>query len=204
MLKKLMVLGIAATVLGAGAGEAAAAPSAASLPKGFLLYEAKAAGPAKSWEKWTVSNRLSRRLEVNPCERNPGANDRVTARTITYVAEADHLSEQVVIYRSKTAARQAFNDVRADLKRCATGGTKPYTYTYRWKKTLIGDEALRIGGFFFEGRARYVIVRKGKALAIYAEGGNVTKSLKSSHFRAVVKDARTMAGKVCGLPGVCS
>ncbi|WP_188194477.1 hypothetical protein [Nonomuraea sp. SYSU D8015] len=203
MLRKLIVLGIAATVLATGAGEAAASSSTASLPKGFLLYEAKAAGPAKSWEKWTVSNRLSRRLEVNPCERNPGAKNRVAARTITYVAETDHLSEQVVIYRSKSAARQAFNDVRADLERCATGGTKPYTYTLRWKKTDIGDEALRIGGFFFESRARYVIVRKGKALAVYIEDGLVTKSLKSAHFRTVLKDARTMTGKLCSLPGVC-
>ncbi|MEV4067321.1 hypothetical protein [Nonomuraea dietziae] len=203
MLKKLIGLSIAATVLVTGAGEAVAS-SSASLPKGFLLYEAKAAAPAKSWEEWKVSNQLSRRLEINPCQRNPGAKNRVAARTITYLVDVDHLSEQVVIYRSKTAARRAFNDVRADLKRCATGGTKPYTFAYRWKKTEIGDEALRIGGFGFEGRFRYVIVRKGKALAIYVKDGNVTKSLKLSHFSSVLMDARTMTGKLCSLPGVCS
>jgi hypothetical protein len=62
----------------------------------------------------------------------------------------------------------------------------------------------RIGGFFFESRARYVIVRKATALAISIEDGNVTKSLKSPHSRAVLKDARTTAAKLCGLPGVCS
>jgi hypothetical protein len=187
----------------ASRGEAVAA-SGAALPKGFLLYEAKAAGPSRSWETWKVSDRLNRRLQVNPCDQNPGAKNRSAARTITYSAETDYLAEQVVVYGDETAARKAMSSVRADLKRCARVGIGHNRYSYKWKNVGIGDEALRVGGFFFETRMRYVVVRKGKALVVYAQSGDVSGRLLSSHFRLLEKDARTMAGKVCGLRRVCA
>lgn len=83
------------------------------------------------------------------------------------------------------------------------GGRGHERYSYRWKSTGVGDEALRIGGFFFENRSRSVVVRQGSAIAVYVRTGLVTKSLPISQFRPLIKDARTMAAKLCGLPGVC-
>ncbi|WP_433348818.1 hypothetical protein ACQP25_34880 [Microtetraspora malaysiensis] len=205
MLRALVPVMVAAAMITAGGGEAlAASASTSELPKGFLLYEAKAAKPAKSWEKWEVSDSLGKRLELNPCARDVGRDGRRAMRTITYSAETDYLSEQVVIYRSTRAAGKALRAVRDELRRCARGGSGHDRYSYKWKKTGIGDEALRVGGFFFESRGRYLVVRRGSALAIYVRSGMVTKSLPSSQFRALEKDGRTMADKVCDLAHVCA
>ncbi|WP_405089233.1 hypothetical protein [Microbispora sp. NBC_01389] len=38
---------------------------------------------------------------------------------------------------------------------------------------------------------------------VYVGTGRVSKSLPVSQFRPLIKDARTMAAKLCDLPGVC-
>lgn len=193
----------AVAMIGLGGGEAVAASSTTRLPTGFLLYEARAGGPSHSWEHWKISDRLNRRLEVNPCDRDPGGKNRTAIRTITYISETDYLSEQVVVYNDEASARKAMSSVHADLKRCAHGGKGFTRYSYRWKNVGIGDGGLRVGGFFYESRVRYVVARKGKAVVIYGRTGNVTGSLPSSQFRSLLKDARTMAGKICEVPHVC-
>ncbi|MGI5161130.1 hypothetical protein [Microbispora sp. CA-102843] len=185
-----------------GAGQASAAPPAA-LPKGFLLDEAKVDGPSRPWEHLKLTDSLKKPLEVNPCDRRAAHDGRSASRTFTYVAETVYRSEQVVLYPSERAAKAAMRSVRADLAECGTGGSGADRHSYRWKSTGIGDEALRIGGFFFENRSRSVIVRKGSAVAVYVRTGLVTKSLPVSQFRPLIKDARTMAAKLCDLPGVC-
>ncbi|MEN3535483.1 hypothetical protein AAH991_10265 [Microbispora sp. ZYX-F-249] len=202
---------VTAMVLGAGQAVAArataTAPSAgqatAKLPKGFLLDEAKVDGPRRPWEHLKLTDSLTKPLEVNPCGRRTADDGRGASRTFTYLAETIYRSEQVVLYPSERAAKAAMRSVRADLARCGTGGRGHDRYSYRWKSTGIGDEALRIGGFFFENRSRSVIVRRGSAVAVYVRTGLVTKSLPVSQFRPLIKDARTMAAKLCDLPGVC-
>ncbi|GLW96874.1 hypothetical protein Misp02_09610 [Microtetraspora sp. NBRC 16547] len=187
-----------------GAGAAAAAAAAAGLPSGFLLYEAKAKKPAMPWQKWEISDDLSAPLELNPCAGKPGAANRAAARTITYSMENNSLSEQVVLYRDEKSARAAMRTLRADLKRCAAGGKHLTAYSYRAVSTRIGDEGLRGGAWFAEGSVRYVVVRKGAALATYVRTGDATKRLLPSRFRPLVKDARAMAAKICRLPGACA
>ncbi|MEU6425822.1 hypothetical protein ABZ860_07955 [Microbispora sp. NPDC046973] len=191
-----------AQATGPGAGQASAT-APARLPKGFLLDEAKVDGPRRPWEHLKLTDSLNKPLEVNPCGRRTARDGRSASRTFTYVAETVYRSEQVVLYPSERAAKAAMESVRADLAECGTGGRGPNRYSYRWKSTAIGDEALRIGGFFFENRSRTVVVRKGSALAVYVRTGLVTKSLPASQFRPLIKDARTMAAKLCDLPGVC-
>ncbi|WP_169951970.1 hypothetical protein [Microbispora sp. H11081] len=202
----------------AGASQAGAAPVAhvaatvadashmsapAVLPKGFLLNEAKVNGPRRPWEHLKLTDSLKKPLEVNPCGRRAARDGRSASRTFTYLAETVYRSEQVVLYPSERAAKAAMRSVRADLAECGSGGRGHDRYSYRWKSTGIGDEAIRIGGFFFENRSRTVIVRRGSAVAVYVRTGLVTKSLPVSQFRPLIKDARTMAAKLCGLPGVC-
>ncbi|WP_169985361.1 hypothetical protein [Microbispora sp. H10836] len=196
-----------AAVTGNGAGrmDAAQAASAApaKLPKGFLLDEAKVNGPRRPWEHLKLTDSLTKPLEVNPCGHRAAHDGRGASRTFTYLAETVYRSEQVVLYPSERAAKAAMRSVRDDLARCGTGGRGHDRYSYRWKSTGIGDEALRVGGFFFENRSRSVIVRRGSAVAVYVRTGLVTKSLPVSQFRPLIKDARTMAAKLCDLPGVC-
>ncbi|GGO06930.1 hypothetical protein GCM10010116_13810 [Microbispora rosea subsp. aerata] len=205
---------VTATALGTGqamaspaaqatAGVASGAEAKAKLPKGFLLNEAKMDRPRKPWEHLKLSDSLKRPLEVNPCDRNTARDGRSASRTFTYLAETDYRSEQVVLYPSKRAAKAAMRTLRADLAKCDSGGRGPERYAYRWKSTDIGDEAIRVGGFFFENRTRSVVVRRGSAIAVYVRTGLVTKSLPVSQFRPLIKDARKMAAKLCGLPGVC-
>ncbi|MEU9885930.1 hypothetical protein [Sphaerisporangium sp. NPDC051011] len=213
MRRALMLVAGVAAVIGLTGGEAMGAAGAVArpgavaggvLPKGFLLYEAEAAGPSKPWETWHVSDRVGQRLAVNPCGDDPAPKGRAAARGITHTVENDYTTEQVIIYRDRSAARKAMSSLRADLERCATHkGTGHDGYSYKWKKTAIGDDALRVGGFFFESRVRYVVVRKGRALALYSGTGMVTSRLLPSHFRPLVKDARTMAGRLCRLRHVC-
>ncbi|WP_182898589.1 hypothetical protein [Microbispora sp. H10830] len=189
---------VTAAVTGAGQ-----APGAATLPKGFLLDEAKVNGPRRPWEHLKLTDSLKKPLEVNPCGRRTARDGRSASRTFTYVAETVYRSEQVVLYPSERAAKAAMKSVRADLAECGTGGRGPNRHSYTWKSTDVGDEALRVGGFFFENRSRTVIVRKGSAVAVYVRTGLVTKSLPLSQFGPLIKDARTMAAKLCDLPGVC-
>ncbi|TQS25905.1 hypothetical protein [Microbispora sp. KK1-11] len=218
MRRVLVSLAAATAVTAIGAGQAVAAPVAhmtatvtsagrapapATLPKGFLLDEAKVDGPRRPWEHLKLTDSLKKPLEVNPCGRRTARDGRSASRTFTYVAETVYRSEQVVLYPSEQAAKAAMKSVRADLAECGTGGRGPNRHSYTWKSTDVGDEALRVGGFFFENRSRTVIVRKGSAVAVYVRTGLVTKSLPVSQFRPLIKDARTMAAKLCDLPGVC-
>ncbi|GGS92263.1 hypothetical protein GCM10010156_58180 [Planobispora rosea] len=201
VVKTVAAVGTAALlVLGGGA----AAGAAAGLPQGFLLYEAKAEGPKKSWETWKIDDSLRTPLTLNPCHvERPWDGRRSAARSITYVAETDLLNEQVVVYRSERAARAAMAGLRSQLKRCAKTGKGYDAATYRWKGVGIGDEALRAGGSYFESRFRYVAARHGRAVIVYGEDGNFTSKLANRHFRGLERDARKMAAKVCDLPGVC-
>lgn len=206
-----VVVTVTATAPGTGqaaaspatAGVASAAQATAKLPKGFLLNEAKMDGPRRPWEHLKLSNSLKKPLEVNPCGRRTAHDGRGASRTFTYLAETVYRVEQVVLYPSEQAAKAAMRSVRADLATCGSGGRGHERYSYRWKSTGVGDEALRIGGFFFENRSRSVVVRRGSAIAVYVRTGLVTKSLPVSQFRPLIKDARTMAAKLCRLPGVC-
>jgi hypothetical protein len=208
------VVTVTATALGTGqtataqaaqvtAEVASAVQATAKLPRGFLLNEPKMNGPRRPWEHLKLSNSLKKPLEVNPCGRRTARDGRSASRTFTYLAETVYRSEQVVLYPSARAAKAAMRSVRADLAECGSGGRGHERYSYRWKSTGVGDEALRIGGFFFENRSRSVVVRQGSAIAVYVRTGLVTKSLPISQFRPLIKDARTMAAKLCGLPGVC-
>ncbi|GIH45290.1 hypothetical protein SAMN05421833_102135 [Microbispora rosea] len=187
----------------ATAADASQASAPAVLPKGFLLNEAKVNGPRRPWEHLKLTDSLKKPLEVNPCGRRAARDGRSASRTFTYVAETVYRGEQVVLYPSERDAKAAMRSVRADLAECAARGRGANRHSYRWKSIGIGDEALRIGGFFFENRSRTVVVRRGSALAVYVRTGLVTKSLPVSQFRPLIKDARTMAAKLCGLPGVC-
>ncbi|MBD3143971.1 hypothetical protein [Microbispora bryophytorum] len=187
----------------ATAADANQASAPAVLPKGFLLNEAKVNGPRRPWEHLKLTDSRKKPLEVNPCGRRTARDGRSASRTFTYVAETVYRSEQVVLYPSERAAKAAMRSVRADLAECAARGRGANRHSYRWKSTDVGDEALRVGGFFFENRSRTVIVREGSAVAVYVRTGLVTKSLPVSQFRPLITDARTMAAKLCDLPGVC-
>ncbi|MGN9839243.1 hypothetical protein ACTMTI_14085 [Nonomuraea sp. H19] len=221
---------IATAVLVAASAVGAASTARAEtvkIPKGFLLTEAEATKPltedqaAEEW--WTVSDKLTKQLELNPCRSKGKPRDgRIAMRTIIGKTSApSYVTEQLVLYPSAKNAGAAFRKLRAEVKRCAKAKA-PKTATvagsfhrYTSKKVNIADEALLIKGSSYErgteepvkgelyisSGERYVVVRRGSALALYTAdsywaGEDTTKTLTNR--------AKKMAGKVCDLPGVCT
>lgn len=197
MMLKLAAAAAAMIVLSAGAVQA----DTAKLPEGFLLLEAKAKGPKKSWESWSISDKRTAPMQLNPCFVGHWDKGRLEARTITYTGDAyEYAYEQVIVYKEAHFAEEAMNGLRAQLKKCAEVGKGIERYRY-WNKPLdLGDEGLRAGGRFFESGEQAVAVRRGAALLIYGEGGYPSKSLPLKTFRPLIKLATEMNDKVCELP----
>ena len=227
--KRAMISIIATAVMVASAVGAASTAQAETvkIPKGFLLTEAEATKPltedqaADEW--WTVSDKLTKPLELNPCRSKKKHRDgRIAMRTITEGTSApSYATEQLVLYPSAKNAGAAFRKLRADVKKCAKAKA-PQTATvagsfhrYTGKKVNIADEALLVKGSSYErgteeplkgelyisSGERYVVVRRGSALVLYTAdsywaGEDTTKILTNR--------AKKMAKKVCDLPGVCT
>ncbi|MGV9324201.1 hypothetical protein [Streptosporangium sandarakinum] len=220
---------IAAAVMVASAVGAAGTARAETvrIPKGFLLTEAEATKPltedqaAEEW--WTVSDKPTRPLELNPCRSKGKPRDgRVAMRTIIGGTSApSYVTEQLVLYPSAKNAGAAFRRLRADVEKCAKAKAPRRAtvagdfHRYTGKKVNIADEALLVKGSSYErgteeplkgelyvsGGERYVVVRRGSALALYTAdsywaGEDTTRILTGR--------AKKMARKVCDLPGVCT
>ncbi|MGN9837717.1 hypothetical protein ACTMTI_06325 [Nonomuraea sp. H19] len=187
-------------------------PAAATeIPKNFLLTEPAARTPLSQGDAsemgWQISDKLTRPLELNPCNRRRAADaSRVAARTITYWSSAPNSSsEQLILYSSPRAAHAALTQLRADVKRCArTGDPAAPQLKIRWRtsKVRVGDEATGMGyttwqdGYVNETLSG-VVARRGSALMIYADTAAVYQP------GVLIKNAKKMAAKVCKLPGVC-
>ncbi len=196
---------VAGTVL-AGTGVADAAVG--KIPKNFLLTEVEARKPLppedmdEAW--WTISDRLSRPLELNPCRTKRKRGDgRVSMRTITYLTSAPHESaEQLVVHRNATYAHAAFRKLQADLKRCRLSDSE---HRYGTRSVRVGSEAMLVGYQSLDkGRWvphsgwRYIVARRGSALFLYkahVETGKLGRPLTGP--------AKRMAVKVCRIRGVC-
>lgn len=191
--------------VGAAATGATAQAEALRIPKNFLLHEAEFRKAKKSWQKTTFSDRRGEDRLLNPCGGEAKADGRrVAARTITLLDETEVSAEQLIVYGSRRDAKAGFAALRADLAKCRKGGKKTFDrYEYRAKPVRIGDEALLVGHDTFEENYVYAAVRKGRAIAIYQRSGDWDRAFRAKHFGAVERDARTMARKVCALPGVC-
>lgn len=146
-----------------------------AIPKGFLLYESKAA--RKRLEKkvvrtrmqWRASDRLEELLLIDPCATGKQTDkSRQSARTITgrSVEWDGDYSEQVIVYRDEMAARAAVRGLRSDLRRCAKRNRNHFTY--RVKATRIGDEAFMVHMFKVASIDAATVMRQGRTVAIYA------------------------------------
>jgi hypothetical protein len=220
--KRAMIPVIATAVMVASAVGAAGTAQAETvkIPKGFLLTEAEATKPltedqaAEEW--WTVSDKLTKPLELNPCRSKEKPRDgRIAMRIIIKGTSApSYVTEQLVLYPSAKNAGAAFRKLRADVEKCAKAKA-PQTATvagnfhrYTSKKVNIADEALLVKGSSYERGTEeplkgelYVVVRRGSALVLYTAdsywaGEDTTKILTNR--------AKKMAKKVCDLPGVCT
>ncbi|MER7362927.1 hypothetical protein [Nonomuraea wenchangensis] len=209
MIRKTMIVALAlGSVL---AGTSAAHAATPRIPKNFLLTERAAAKGAvvEGEEWWEISDSLSRQLEFNPCRSKAKPRDgRVAMRTITFTTSAPSgTSEQLVLYRNAAAAQSAFRKLRADLARCSKPAVvKRDRSGYVGKPLQVGDEALSVTGYEYAANGRRlsqsddlaVVGRQGAALFLYtaiARGSGAKKEITGQ--------ARKMARKVCGLPGVC-
>ncbi|MFI6298308.1 hypothetical protein ACIBEJ_42425 [Nonomuraea sp. NPDC050790] len=204
MVKTGIVLAAATAALAWGVPAQAASPV---LPKGFLLTEKAAAGPHKPDERWKVDNRRTTGLLLDPCEHRywsgKKATDRgrIASRTIVKSVEVESWGEQVALYRDVKAAKAVMKDLRADLRRCAVSGGEEYLRTTYTSRPLdVGDEGIRALHSDFEGAVRFVAVRGAAAVLIYMEAGGSARGLPVKDFRALVKQAGTMAARVCALP----
>ncbi|MFC7643590.1 hypothetical protein ACFQX6_24470 [Streptosporangium lutulentum] len=161
-----------------------AAATAPAVPKGFLLYEKDAAKKDKDPEtNWKISNSPKTPLEVNPCRKTaPGGAGRTVARTVRFIGVPDFMKvEQVILYNSPAAARKAVAQLRAALSACrsTTGSGSGYRYVSA-PVTGLGDEALRVSGQVYYGKAvgvggeRSVLVRKGDAVLVYVRAGSTS------------------------------
>ncbi|MEU7861856.1 hypothetical protein [Nonomuraea sp. NPDC049141] len=180
----------AAAVMSMGAG---------SLPAGTLFLETHP--PAKKWETYTITESKGLPLRLNPCERRTASTaDRLATRAVHYRSEDTVKYEQLVVYKSVSAAREAMRGLRADLSRCANFGKGPDRHHYYSKPLKVGDDALRAGGRFFENGEQAVVVRNGAT--VYVVGGSAwpTKSLPLKRFKGLISQAERMTDKVCDLP----
>lgn len=185
----------------------------ARIPRNFLLHEPQARKPVRypGEETWTISDRLGANLGINPCGlRRPVDRGRVAMRTVDYRAPEYHSGEQLVIYRSTAAARGALAGLLAQVERCARVKSEN-TVTRTWADPVrAGDRAVRITLQGYDakgvrpvvGGQRAVVVREGRAVAIYVLAGEYGR-VRASDFTKQLKDARKMAVKVCALRGVC-
>lgn len=200
MIKTGIAVVAAAAVLG-GAGPAFA--EAARLPDGFLLMEAT---EHKTGEQWATSDKRTTPLLLDPCHhgywtgRKATDAGRYASRTIMRTIDAEMSAEQVAVYRDERAAQAVMNRLRADLRRCADRGEGMAHVTYDSRPLKVGDEGIRVGARYFEGGLRQVAVRRGAAILIYTESAYPDRRLPIKEFAPLVKQARTMAAKVCWLP----
>ncbi|WP_113699379.1 hypothetical protein [Nonomuraea lactucae] len=174
--------------------------AATAIPNGFLLYEKAAAVKDDDPETtWTVNRKKSAGLVVNPCERPRLAQaGRTAARTVVHTAVPDFSkSEQVILYKSASAARKAVKDLRSATATCRVRG-----YRYGLRDVGLGDEALAVTGQVYHGRKpgfggeRGIVARRANALVIYTQAGEWGKPAKAD-FTRQTKDARRMLAKIC-------
>ncbi|WP_143590372.1 sensor domain-containing protein [Thermoactinospora rubra] len=185
-----------------------AASLTGGIPQGFLLYEKAAATKDDNPEtSWSVSAKTGARLVVNPCDTGRLAQrGRTAAKTVVYTAVPDFSkAEQVVLYGSAAAARDALAALRADLRRCAVQkDSGSHTYRYSGRRLPLGDEALAVTGQAYWGKKpgvggeRAVVARKGNALVLYTQGGEWGKPSQRD-FARQTRDARTMLAKICDI-----
>ncbi|MEV4891877.1 hypothetical protein AB0K48_21085 [Nonomuraea sp. NPDC055795] len=203
MMKTGIALAAATATLAWGVPAQAAS---SALPKGFLLTEAAARGPHKEVERWKISDARTAGLLLDPCEhrywsgKKAADRGRIASRTIVKTVEVESWGEQVALYRDVKAAKTVMNGLRADLKRCAVGGDDFLKSTYTGRPLKVGDEGIRAVQRDYEGSMRFAAVRKGAAVLIYIEVGDSGRGLPVKDFKALVKQARTMAARVCELP----
>ncbi|SEM07585.1 hypothetical protein [Nonomuraea pusilla] len=210
-LRPIVAACVAATAL---AGGAHAAEAATKIPTGFLTYENASARSAVEFgeTRWKVSDARTAQLLVNPCGARKTADaGRVAARTVTSSGDNDAGNdEQLVLYRSEALARQAMKGIRDALATCK-GASDAARTVRRGQAASIGDEALRVivQSTLAEGPGggeRSVVARRGSALIIYRVHTTYDPAktgFRRADFKRQEKDAKALAGKVCGLPGVC-
>ncbi|MEU1720260.1 hypothetical protein [Nonomuraea sp. NPDC005692] len=181
------------------------------IPKNFLFTERAARVPLSqddaAEQGYKISDRLTAPFELNPCRHRRAVDrGRTAARTITYWSTAPSRSaEQLVLYKSPRAARAALAGLRAEAGRCARKGDPSVpTLEIQWRTTKVkaGDEALGMGyrtrqAGNVDRTITGVVARRGSALIVYrTDDGDYDPG-------RLTKNARKMAVKVCGLPGVC-
>jgi hypothetical protein len=207
--------GAVAAAVFLGGGTVASAGTARAIPANFLLHEKTAREPVKypGEEEWTISESRTRTLLVNPCDLKPardkGRRDKgrepVAMRTVGYTAPEHFSGEQVVVYRSSAAAKAAMASLRGQVKRCARDADGEFVTRAYATPVRIGDEAFRFASQNYHGAKpaiggeRAVVVRKARAVAIYAVSGEYGR-IRSSDYAKQLKEAEKMAAKLCSLP----
>jgi hypothetical protein len=190
-----------------GGGTVASAGTAPALPTGFLLHEKTAREPVRypGEEKWTISESRTRTLVVNPCRlKSPRDKGRVAMRTVGHTAPEHYSGEQVVIYRSRAAAKAAMAGLRAQVERCVHDAEGPFATRAHATSVSVGDQAFRFARQnYYEskpaiGGDRAVVVRKARAVAIYVTSGEYGR-IRSSDYTDQLRHARKMAAKLCSL-----
>ncbi|MEU8145703.1 hypothetical protein [Nonomuraea sp. NPDC048901] len=181
------------------AAAAAMSMGAGVLPDGMLFLETHP--PAKKWETYKTTESKSLPLRLNPCERRTASTaDRLATRAVHYRSEDTIKYEQLVVYKSVSAARTAMRGLRADLSRCANFGKGPDRHHYYTKPLKVGDDALRAGSSFFESGEQTVVVRNGATVYVVGGSGWAAKSLPLKRFKGLISQAERMRAKVCDLP----
>ncbi|MEU8320749.1 hypothetical protein AB0C33_20545 [Nonomuraea sp. NPDC048881] len=181
------------------------------IPKNFLFTEREARVPLSpddaAEQGYKISDRLTAPFELNPCgHRRAVDRGRTAARTISHwTTGPSESAEQLVLYRSPRAAHAALTGLRAEAARCARkGDPSAPTLKIQWRTTKVkaGDEAMGMGyrtrqDGNVDQTVTGVVARRGSALIIYrTDEGDYDPG-------RLTKNARKMAVKVCGLPGVC-
>ncbi len=190
--------------------EATTATKATKIPKNFLIHEKEARANLNAEFPWFVSEATAEPLDLNPCgtEKGVGRTGRSAARTLTHAEPDGSVVEQLVVYGSEARAKQAFAAVRKAVKDCRVhpaGGGLSEVYTATPLK--LGAEALKVsyqnykGSSAKAGGGRAVIVRRGRAVAVYRAYASFFT--KADVYPRNLVDAKKMTVKLCAYDSSC-
>ncbi len=111
-------------------------------------------------------------------------------RTIGHTAPEHYSGEQVVIYRSRAAAKAAMASLRAQVVRCVHAAEGSFVTRAYATSVSVGDQAFRFARQnYYEskpaiGGDRAVVVRKARAVAIYTVSGEYGRIRATDYTRA--------------------
>lgn len=145
---------------------------------------------------------------VSPCGGYlPSDRARVGAHQLALTSPTIWKLSRIVVYRDADAARQAMDERRSALERCAHHDDGNGIATaWLWQPLEIGDEAIAVGSQRYRGSTtlpghqRGVVMRQARTLVMYVDFGQSRTPPSLQEIESYATVARAMADKLAWAP----